>query len=115
MALKIAFLAYDVRCAGTALSQLVEDNADQVAGYNRTHGRVFLRDGAEIISANGINLHGRRFDQVIIADDRRLQVMGQRHAELRELDRCCQGSTIPEEFRYQIYDLDEEDPNHGKG
>lgn len=116
MALKIAFLAWDLAAADRYLAQLVADNDDQVKRYILRH-TVILTDGTEIsrISVSDPSaLRGRRFDQVIIADDRRMQILKRRQPELHELARCCAGSIIPEEFRFQIYDLDEEAPNHGK-
>lgn len=114
--LKIAFLAWGLAAADRYLEQLVADNDDQVKRYILRH-TVILTDGTEIsrISVSDPSaLRGRRFDQVIIADDRRMQILERRQPELHELARCCAGSIIPEEFRFQIYDLDEEDPNHGK-
>lgn len=111
MALKIAFLAWNHMATTRYFQQLLADNAEQVDRYDRRCGRAWLKDGT-VITAIPIGHHpaGYHFDQVIIADDRRLNTLGQRRAELREMDRSCQGSNIPEEFRYQIYDLDAEAP-----
>ena len=110
--LKIAFLAWDMKAADRYMQQLVADNADQVKRYILRH-TVILTDGTEICRVSVSDpaaLHGRRFDQIIIADDRRLEIMQYRAAELRALDWCCRGSIVPEEFRRQIYDLDAEVP-----
>lgn len=112
--LRIAFLAWDTRAADRYLEQLVADNADQVKRYIMRH-TVILWDGTEIsrISVSDpVALRGRRFDQVIIADDRRLQVLLHRQPILRALADCCRASFVPEEFRFQIYDPDAED-HHG--
>lgn len=113
-ALKIAFLAWDAKTADTYLRQLAIDNTDQVKRYERNQGRVLLKDGTEIKSFHhGNPLTGYRFDQVIIADDRRLKILRYCGAELNELEHSCQGSIVPEEYRYQFYDLDEEAPKDG--
>jgi hypothetical protein len=114
--LKIAFIGYNAELTNTYFRQFAADNAAQVAKYSRVSGRATLNDGTEIFAIpvpNPVALHGRRFDQVIIADDRRLQIVWARYAELRALDWYCQGSIIPEELRYQIYDIDAEAPKDG--
>jgi hypothetical protein len=110
MPLKIAFIAWNAESTRRYLQQLVEDNADQVAGYNKTFARVFLRDQTEIIGITNLDrLTGQRFDQVIVADDWRRNVYDYMlyNGQLR---RSLSGSVIPEEYQYQIYDLDEERP-----
>lgn len=111
MALKLAFLGYDARDTSTYLRQFVEDNADQVAGFNRTFHRVFLKDQTEIIGIINLdNMQGNRFDQVIIADDRRHAAL-EKYLYLSDfLYRTLAQSEIPEEWRVQIYDIDEERP-----
>jgi hypothetical protein len=111
--LKIAFIGFNAKQTHGALLQLAVDNADQVKRYDRRQGSIVLRDGTEIMAVppgDPVALHGRRFDQIIIADDWRLMIMEHLRAELRALDRCCQHSIVPEEFRYQIYDMDAEEP-----
>ena len=110
--LKIAFIGFNTEQTHAALLQLAVDNADQVKSYDRRRGRIVLTDGTEIMAvptADPVALNGRRFDQIIIADDWRLEIMHHLRAELRALDWCCQHSSIPEEYRLQIYDMDEED------
>ena len=111
--LKIAFIGFNTEQTHAALLQLAVDNADQVKRYDRLRGRIVLTDGTEIMAVHPgdpVALHGRRFDQIIIADDWRLMIMEHLRAELRALDWCCQHSSIPEEYRLQIYDMDAEDP-----
>ena len=113
--LRIAFLAWDLKAADRYMEQLVADNADQVKRYILRH-TVILTDGTEICrvcTSDPVTLHGRRYDQVIIADDRRMEIMQRHRATLRALDWCCSGSIVPEEYRWQIYDLDAEVPENG--
>ena len=113
MAQNIAFLGYNARQTAQYLAQLAEDNAEQVAWYNRRHGRLALTDGTEIISVYSIGLggfDGRRFDQVILADDRRMEIKKIHRRTIAALLYCCSCSIVPEEFRMQIYDIDEEAP-----
>ena len=111
MPLKIAFIAWDRRNADNHLLQLAVDNADQVKRFERNRGRILLTDGTEIVSVHHLpGLEGRRFDQYIIADDRRMHVVKFHGAALNELDYRCQGSIVPEEYRCQFYNVDEEAP-----
>lgn len=115
MALKIAFMGYNVRHTGMSMMQFAADNATQVERYERYIGRMLLTDGTEITAiSNPGQLRGRRFDQAIIADDHRRAVSRLYLYLTDALHLALSGSNIPEEFRYQIYDIDEEAPNHGK-
>ena len=112
--LKIAFLAWNVTCTAETLHTLAVVNAEQVHRYERNMGRVILKDGTIVQGVYpGKCLEGMRFDQVIVADDRRLRLLHFRGAVLNELDMRCQGSTVPEDYRFQFYDLDEEAPTNG--
>lgn len=114
--LKIAFIGFNAKHTNHALERLAVDNADQVKRYDRRQGRIELRDGTEIVAvpaADPVWMHGRRFDQIIIADDWRLMIMEHLREELRALGWCCQHSIVPEEYRLQIYDMDAEVPENG--
>lgn len=111
--LKIAFIGINAEQTHAALLQLAVDNADQVKRYDRRQGRIMLQDGTEIMAVppgNPVAIHGRQFDQIIIVEDWRVFIKRHLSAELRTLDRCCQHSGIPEEYRLQIYDMDAEVP-----
>ena len=115
MGLKIVFLGWDRRQTDRYMRQMAKDNAEQVARYDRRSGRLALRDGTEIINAYTIRSpKGQRFDQVILADDRRMEILEHHRLDIAELLARCMSSPIPLEYQLQIYDLDEEDPNHGK-
>lgn len=115
MPLRIAFVAWNAEEAHTYLRQLAIDNADQVKQYDWRRGRIFLKDGTEIVSVNNhTRREGQHFDQYIIADNSHLQVMQFRGALLNELEHRCQHSIVPAEYRCQIYNIDEEDPNHDR-
>jgi hypothetical protein len=114
--LKIAFIGYDAKQTSRYFEQFAVDNVEQVRRFDRQRGYITLKDGTEIKSMAYIDtraMDGRRFDQVIIADDRRLEILRRRCAELRVLDSCCSCSDVPAEYRYQHYDLDAEVPMHG--
>jgi hypothetical protein len=115
--LKIAFLGYSAEQTARYLQQLAVDNVEQVRRYEKHRNRVLLKDGTEII---GIlpgffaqRPDGHRFDQVIIADDNRLEILRHRAYDLNVLDMYCRCSVVPNEYRYQYYDLDAEVPLHG--
>lgn len=109
MPLKIVFLSWNPRLTDQYLEQMANDNAEQVARFNRRHGRLALTDGTEIISASSIsNLQGYRFDQVIVADDRRMEILAHHNILITQLLARCMNSHIPLEYQLQIYDIDAE-------
>lgn len=110
MDLKIVFLSWNPRLTDQYLEQLAVDNVDQVKRFERRRGRIVLRDGTEIINAyHIIDLQGWRIDQVILADDRRMEIKQHHQGLIAELLNRCQCSSVPQEFSLQIYDIDEED------
>jgi hypothetical protein len=109
--LKIAFLGYNAPQTARYLAQLAEDNAEQVAWFLRRHGRLAMKDGTVIVNAYCVGkFDGLRFDQIILADDRRMEITRNQAATIGRLLDCCTGSIIPPDFRVQIYDIDEEAP-----
>lgn len=110
MPYNIAFIGYNEEQTRMYLEDLVRVNADQVLRFDRRHGQAILKDGTIITRVIPVPefLKGRRFDQVIVADDRRLNLVGRRYPEIVELDRCMAGSIVPDHFRWQFYDLDAE-------
>lgn len=106
MAYKIAFLGSDERATRYHFREFAEANRDQVRLCNLTYGIIALNDGTEIYRAHLTPewVKGRRFDQIIIADDHRAP-----HdfiAALAGLYCACAGSIVPEEFWEQFYDPD---------
>ena len=110
MAYNIAFIGYNEEQTRRYLEDLAVVNADQVYKFDRRNGRVILKDGTTITRVLPVPefLHGRRFDQVIIADDRRFDVVVTRWPELVALRRCMEQSEVPPVFRWLHYDLDAE-------
>ena len=110
MAYKIAFIGYNEEQTRRYLEDLAIVNADQVYSVDRRSGCVTLKDGTTITAVKPVPefLYGRRFDQVIVADDRRLNIIDRRYPEIVALDRCMADSIVPVHFRWQIYDLDAE-------
>lgn len=109
MPLKIVFLGWNARQTDHYLEQMAIDNIEQVARYDRRQGRLTLTDGTVIINAYHIvTIQGWRFDQVILADDRRLHIKEHHRDAIARLMAYRQASIVPEEFGLQIYDIDEE-------
>lgn len=110
MPYNIAFIGYNEEQTRMSLEDLARVNADQVLRFDRRHGQVILKDGTTIIRVVPVPefLKGRRFDQVIVADDRRMNVVVRRYTEIMELGRCMADSIVPPHFRWQFYDLDAE-------
>lgn len=110
MSLKIAFIGYNEKQTNLYFREFAKVNADQVARFDQRAGRILLKDGTEItrVSSNPVFLKGRRFDQVIFADDSRFEGLRRRGPEVYALTMCCAGSVVPEEFRWEFYFLDED-------
>lgn len=108
MAYNIAFIGYNEEQTRRYLEELVVINADQVRWFDRRNGCVILKDGTTITRVHPIPdfLRGRWFDQVIVADDYRLEIVPVRWPVFSELYRCLERSQVPEDFRWQFYDLD---------
>ena len=110
MAYNIAFIGYNEEQTRRYLEELVVINADQVHRFDKRRGCVTLKDGTTITAVKPVPefLYGRRFDQTIVADDRRLDIIARRYPEIVALDRCMANSIVPEHFRWQLYNLDAE-------
>lgn len=108
MPLRIAFLAWSAPMTRRHLEQMAKDNAEQVAHYDKVRGRLTLLDGTTIINAYSIDVRGYWFDQVILADDRRMYIRERHYTLINEVLARCKRSIIPEEFAIQIYDIDAE-------
>lgn len=108
MAYNIAFIGYNEEQTRRYLEDLVKVNNDQVLHFSRRDGIVYLMDGTKITAVKPVPefLRGRQFDQVIVADDRRLNVFERRYPEIMELGHRMVGSQVPECYRWQLYDLD---------
>ena len=108
MAYNIAFIGYNEEQTRRYLEDLARVNAEQVQRFDKRNGVVTLKDGTTItaVKADTEFLNGRRFDQVIVADDRRLDVVERRFPEILALGRCMSNSVVPVDYRWQVYDLD---------
>lgn len=120
MALNLVFIGYNEEQTRRHFKEFIEMNKEQVQDYPITRNTatawicptvVWLKDGTKIRRAPSLDrLDGLRFDQVIVACDRR----GVRHwpeprlALLQELiRRASMSDRILEEDRVIIYELDE--------
>lgn len=110
MPLKIAFIGYNDRLTADYFRQFALDNHEAVLHFDGRRGRITLYDGTTIqaISRPMAFLDGVRYDQVILADDRRLLLLYTRREEMSWLRHVTSYTEIPEEFRFQVYDIDAE-------
>jgi len=116
VALHIAFIGNNAQHTSKSMLRFAVDNADQVKRFERHQGRIVLKDGTEITAIRTPDeLRGLQFDQAIIADDHSGAVYNLYVCFTDMLHMALCWSFVPEEWQVQIYDLDEEDPNHGKG
>lgn len=109
MAYKLAFIGYNEAQTRTYFEDFAAMNLEQVRRFDRRDGVITLHDGTTITRIPPIPefLRGRRFDQTILADDRRMMILYHRAPELAALARCMDGSEVPEDYRFVIYDLDD--------
>lgn len=105
---KIAFIGYNNRLTANMLRQFVLDNEKQVIHFDPARGQVRLRDGTTIQAVTSPIFYrdGVRYDQVLLADDRRMRILYERRDELAWLRNVTAHSEIPEEFRFLVYDID---------
>lgn len=107
--LEIAFMGRDLRITNLFLRQFVEDNAEQVARHR--NGRVILKDGTiiEAISPAMVRTRfdGRRYDQLILADDARgmIEIDAIREVEIIKWA-AMRYSCVPEEYQILRYNAD---------
>ena len=108
MAYNIAFIGYNEEQTHRYLEDLAVVNAEQIRRFDKRNGVITLKDGTTITAVRPVPefLYGRWFDQVIIADDRRLDIIERRFPEILALGRCMSDSVVPVDFRWQVYDLD---------
>ena len=108
--LKLGFIGYNDRLTRIAFDQFAIDNQEAVLTYDRVRGHMILRDGTTIQAITGGKAFwdGVRLDQVIVADDRRMEIMWRRYQEMACLRHVTACSEVPEEFRFQVYDMDAE-------
>lgn len=108
--LVIAFIGYNERLTRQFFEEFAWDNREQIASADYIRGRVKLHDGTQIvrIDAGKAGRDGYRFDQIIVADDRRRNAYSNRRLEIMCLEHQCACSLVPKEFRFQFYDVDEE-------
>lgn len=111
--LEIAFMGRDIRTTTLFLRQFAADNEEQVA-HHRT-GRVILKDGTIIEAVSPVMVRqrfdGRRYDQLILADDTRGLIRVEASQEIDHvLKYTMMYSCVPEEYQIQLYNVDDPPP-----
>lgn len=106
----LAFVGFNEEQTRAHFRQFAEDNAEQVHAANLEQGWIRLYDGTVILRVSAeekVRLWGVRFDQIILADDRRMMIWKERRHLLRLLNlAAARRSNVPQEFRFQVYDVD---------
>ena len=111
--LEIAFMSRDIRTTTIFLRKFAADNEEQVA-HHRT-GRVILKDGTIIEAVSPVMVRerfdGRRYDQLILADDTRGLIRVEASQEIDHvLKYTMMYSRVPEEYQIQLYNVDAPPP-----
>lgn len=107
--LEIAFMGHNLNVTNLFIRQFAEDNEEQVAYKQR--GRLILKDGTRIeaISPTMVRMgfDGRRYDQLILADDARGNIEDDAAHEIEVVRWCAlRCSSVPEEFQILRYNAD---------
>lgn len=106
--LRLALLGYNQKTTEQGLRYFINNNIEQVKGVNWIGKEIRLKDGSTIkgiISADELNLHGRRFDQLILFDDDRWKIEWYRCEDIRIIKALTMyASIIPEEFQIIKYE-----------
>lgn len=107
MALNIAFIGFNRDQTRKYFEELYVANMDQTALIALSGGTLILRDGTIIHRIDSLtNCRGYRFDQIIIADDSRMNVLVERADEIAAIELGMLTSCVPEEFQRVFYNTD---------
>lgn len=108
MGYSIAFVGYNAQLTRRFLRELAEDNISIVRKFDKVHSRITLADGSVIVGVVSEKplWDGIRYDQIIIADDRRMEILLDRWRTIAHLMQMRSYSDVPEEFGIQYFDVD---------
>lgn len=106
--LRLALLGYNQKTTELGLKYFIDNNIEQIQGVNWIGKEIRLKDGSTIkgiMSADELNLYGRRFDQLILFDDERWKIEWHRSEDIRIIKALTMYvSIIPEEFQIIKYE-----------
>ena len=106
----LAFVGFNREQTLVHFRQFARDNAEQIYSQDLNNGRIHLYDGTiiiRVVNEEQVRMYGLRFDQIILADDRRMMIWKERRHLLRLLNMVADmRSEVPKEFRFQVYDVD---------
>lgn len=112
MPLKLAFIGYNEEQTRRYFDEFRWMNRDQVEAYTRVFGKILLNDGTIIQRAPATKekLDGLRFDQIIVACDRRGYGVWPSYQRelLHALEQRMSYGRVSEDDRIIYYDLDSE-------
>lgn len=110
--LQLAFIGFDRKQTMEHFKEFAAVNHDEIVSYSRENKKIILRDGTVIHAITGFgDILGKRFDQVVIAVDRR----GMRYWTGKQIGLfhyaldMTSGYRIPEDCIVLKYDLDSEE------
>lgn len=113
MPLRLAFIAYNEAQTRRYFKEFRWVNRDQIWSYDPASGIIVMLDGTTIrrVPSSLHKLDGLRFDQIIVACDRRGEYVWPSHQieVLHELMRRMTCGRVPAEHAVIYYDLDSEE------
>ena len=102
--LRLALIAYNSKQALEGLKIIAKNNEDRIKHLDRTE--LLFKDGTKIIALFDDSCYiGKKFDQLVIFDDARMNVSYKKRDFIAEiLYHCvCPVSCIPEQYRILKY------------
>lgn len=108
MALRLAFVGWGPSHTRLSFHQFFLDNKEQVEQFDTVQNRIVLRDSTVIKAflTPPRFFDGLRYDQVIVADDRRLHLLHGNSEMIRIFRELLRFSAVPDDYKFIVYDLD---------
>ena len=109
--LKIGLLGYTSDLSLKGLRQIYENNKEDIDGdrifNNGSHSYIKFKDGAviETLNYNEISLRGRKFDQLILFDDNRWEILTHKIDMIYYIQSYTMFySFVPDEYQIILYE-----------
>lgn len=104
--IKIAMISYNRECLNIFFTGFIDDNQEQIDYINNNNKYIKLNDGTEIYgitSKEEYKYRGRRYDQILIADDKRLSTYIKQRELIKYIKDSVELSYIPYEYKIIEY------------
>ena len=108
--LNIAFIGYNRKQTRYFFEELFVENSKDVKLISLSGGVMIFKDGTVIRRIDSLqDCASQKFDQIIIADDSRMNVLVERQDEIAAVELTMLLSCVPEDFQRIFYNTDVEE------